>query len=1269
MKSTFSNTIKRDYKLGMPKMFFGGISENWFLKEFGDLHWELIAKSYNTDADKLVDSNGSRLYASFVRLKWESSRDLAAFKENDDCSIKTEISRFGNKMFFSEQELSGTRKKINASLMTVFSSRSTNNTSLKKAVPISEIDERTTTHDSLPDFAKGFLAVKSNVLGEEKLTWDHELKGYTFEESESCIAKYTYEIEPYTDINGVGLLYFASYPTINDKCERAVFNKLFDIQESDWAHLGSCAARDIFYFGNANPQDKLIYKLNNYEFVGRNKIVISSSIYREADNALISKQFTVRNLVKDWKKHKSEQVDLKKVKEQQIVDSENITTPLALPKEKLLEEICGFIAKMMGEKSISGTTDLSLLGVESVLFMELSEHLNQTLGVHSNPSKFYGLKNCNEIADSLMEVPEETQTIQQKSSNNEEMAIVATSFKIPGASSMKEFWALLKDGRSAIGSLPKTRWQWPKEIKTSREHRGIDRGGFIDGIDEFDPTFFNISPVEAELMDPQQRLLLELSWKLMENAAHNPKAYLGRKTGVFIGASGSDYDQLTYASDNGLSVTGSAQALLANRISYFYDLKGPSKTIDTACSSSLVALHDAVEAIRNGDCSEAIVGGIHLMCNSAKTIAYYNSKMLSVDGKCKTFDANANGYVRAEGAVLFLLKPKSQAIATGDNILGVVKSTSINHGGRVSGVTVPNPKQQANLVVDALTKGGLNLEDLSYIEAHGTGTSLGDPIEINGLNEVAKRMSQNSKPNSCGLGSVKTNVGHLEAASGLVGVLKLLTAGQFQELPATINFNQINPNIDFVNGPFYIQNKHTSWPLKEGKKERLAGVSNFGVGGTNAHVIIGVTEQVSSQEVHPGNGPELIVLSARTKEGLKVLTKNITNYLREEFDPNLKKLAYTLQQGRAELKYRLAIVARDKEQLINETESFTSDLPSLYHFGKCIDTAENEVSEELITQLDKTNGQEEILNEIAKQWVRGVNVKWSRFNSDEISKCFNLPNYPFEKEKYWLNTSGKEEKKSLDALIQPIVDGSEFMIHTDVQRFNGRTSEQWRFAFPELMQEVASLSDREKSFALKNVFWSPAKELTSIPEQVRTRLIRNEEDVYFEMSSEDRAVFFGELIEQSQFDSISVEKLEQLNSTAENVAFDINGINTVLQKNGEGQVKQLHKLHNSYYGEFIIQTGGKSSNEDYAEALFSLWIVYKLIKDRSGGVNVLTESYSPYFSSEVKFNGTLDSTLRFKITDHGTSCDLQFYDQNGKEQLAIKKLKEDNQSANYLISN
>jgi len=1264
MNSKLFTEITRNYKLGMPKMFFGGISENWFLKEFGDLHWELIAKSYNTDVDKLVDSNGDRLYASFVRIKWESNRDLAAFKENDSFQIKSEIARFGNKMLFSEQELFGTGKKINASLMTVFSARSTNNTSLKKAVPISSIDEKTKTHEELPEFAKGFLSVKSDLLNANLESWSHELKGYAIKDSTDIIAEYTYEIEPYTDINGVGLLYFASYPTINDKCERMVFNKLFDIQDSDWANLGSCAARDLFYFGNANPSDKLIYKLNNYEFVGKNKIIISSSIYRDADNVLISKQVTVRNLIKDWKNHKSATIDLKKVKAQKesSLPSEKLQPTTELNKQDLIIQICDFLSKTIGNKSITGNTDLSLLGIESILFMELSEYLNLELGLATNPSKFYGLKNCNEIANSIFNLSDEKNGELPEKKNTEEIAIVATSFKIPGANSIPSFWKILQEGKSTISELPEGRWEWPDDIILTDSHKGINSGGFIDGIDEFDPSFFNISPVEAELMDPQQRLLLELSWELFERTSRKSEEYVGKNIGVFIGASGSDYDQLTYASNEGLSVTGTAQALLANRISYFFDLKGPSKSIDTACSSSLVALNDAIDSLQSGGCSEAIVGGVNLMCNNAKTIAYYNSKMLSVNGKCQTFDEKANGYVRGEGSILFLLKPKSKALEDGDNILGLIKSSSVNHGGRVSGITVPNPKQQTDLIVNALTKADLTVSDLTYIETHGTGTGLGDPIEINGLNEVARKMRGSDLNSRCGLGSVKTNIGHLEAASGLAGILKLLTAMQYKQIPATINFETLNPKIDFENGPFYVQHQLLNWDIKEGYNQRIAGVSNFGVGGTNAFVIIASTpDKLEVINTQSELNPQLFILSAKTEDALLKIATNLSTYLHSNVDCKLNIVAKTLQLGRTELTYRLAFVAENRLELLNQLDAFSSSSTNAnYHLGKCTDEMEVETNQKRINDLLDGIMSTENLNSLAKEWVNGAKLDWNLLNKDTTEKYFDLPTYPFAKEKYWLPLNGNSKTKvKADINIQPDFNGSEFITSLNNKPLLNTQSNQLRgMVFPELIQEIAALTDGEKHFMLKNVFWTPPSDINKKTKKVQTKLVNVNNEVFFELSAENQPLFFGELIESNRNDSSSLDQFEKITSLAPFQKQEIDKINQLLQQNGKGNIIQLFQAGNTYYGEYFISSKDNLPQQDYSEVLVYLWTIYKQIKDRSGGISVrLPESFYPYFSSEVKLSGKLDSKFRFKIVDHENSCDLHFYNRNGIEQLSIKNLK------------
>ncbi|MCP5005914.1 MAG: polyketide synthase, partial [Planctomycetes bacterium] len=315
----------------------------------------------------------------------------------------------------------------------------------------------------------------------------------------------------------------------------------------------------------------------------------------------------------------------------------------------------------------------------------------------------------------------------------------------------------------------------------------------------FDAAFFRISPKEAEMMDPQQRILLELSWSCLEDAGILPESLKNSDTGVFIGASGSDYAHLLY--DAGVEVeahlgTGSSLAVLANRISYFFDFSGPSLQIDTACSSSLVAVHTAVQSLRRGECSMALVGGVNLICHPALSMAYYKAGMLAPDGRCKAFDARANGYVRSEGAVMLVLKPVQKAIEERDFFYGVIKGSAINHGGLSGGLTVPNPQKQSELLMSAWKNAGINPEDLSYLEAHGTGTSLGDPIEVQGIRQAVAELSKPEQVSLCGLGSIKSNLGHLEAAAGIAGLLKIVLSMQRKQIPGSIHFNTLNPKIE-----------------------------------------------------------------------------------------------------------------------------------------------------------------------------------------------------------------------------------------------------------------------------------------------------------------------------------------------------------------------------------------------------------------------------------------------------------------------------------------
>src|SRR5262249_46810570 len=320
-------------------------------------------------------------------------------------------------------------------------------------------------------------------------------------------------------------------------------------------------------------------------------------------------------------------------------------------------------------------------------------------------------------------------------------------------------------------AFPKNRGWWP----ANTDKPGIDQGGFMHDADAFDASFFRISPAEARRTDPQQRILLELAWACLEDAGILPAALKGTDTGVFVGASNCDYSRLMQ--EVGLEVeahhgVGNSLAVLANRLSYFFDLCGPSLLIDTACSSSLVALHTAMQSLRSGECAGAFVGGVNVICHPDLSIAYDEAGMLAPDGLCKVFDAAADGYVRSEGGVLLLLKPLESAIADGNQIHAVIKGSAMNHGGLARGLPVPNPQKQSELLQAAWKNAGIAPQDLTYIEAHGTGTPLGDPIEIQGMRMAYGRPDPMAQTKTCGIGSVKSNLGHLESAAGITGLLK-----------------------------------------------------------------------------------------------------------------------------------------------------------------------------------------------------------------------------------------------------------------------------------------------------------------------------------------------------------------------------------------------------------------------------------------------------------------------------------------------------------------
>ena len=523
----------------------------------------------------------------------------------------------------------------------------------------------------------------------------------------------------------------------------------------------------------------------------------------------------------------------------------------------------------------------------------------------------------------------------------------------PGSPDLDAFWRNLDEGKDLIGRAPHDRWSFSTSASPGSTAEQIEPpwGGFIPEPDKFDPLFFDISPREAELMDPQQRLFLQTVWHTLEDAGYKKSDFAGTKTGLFVGVAANDYANLLAMHGvpvEAYSSTGNAHSVLANRVSYFFDLRGPSEAIDTACSSSLVAIHRAIESIASGSSEMAIVGGVNVLLSPGAFLAFGKAGMLCEDGRCKTFDVRADGYVRGEGVGAILLKPLSRAQRDGDRIYAVILGTGENHGGRVQSLTVPNPNAQGELLRDIYARAGIDPFTISYIEAHGTGTSLGDPIEINGLKKAFGQNLGDVPEPRCAVGSVKANIGHLETAAGIAGVIKALLAIHHRRIPGNVNLQQINPYIQVDGTPFCFPQRSEPWePLRDRYDRpipRRAGVSSFGFGGSNAHVLL---EEYSeefdvSEKQNQIDRPELFIFSARDPARLKQLIINFVAYLGRLAEdstklpsPDLRSIAYTLQVGREPMDERLAVIASTVPELSGRADEVSAGGSKRFVLRQC----------------------------------------------------------------------------------------------------------------------------------------------------------------------------------------------------------------------------------------------------------------------------------------------------------------------------------------------
>ncbi len=621
-----------------------------------------------------------------------------------------------------------------------------------------------------------------------------------------------------------------------------------------------------------------------------------------------------------------------------------------------------------------------------------------------------------------------------KEVENKDIAIVGIACKFPYADNADEYWENLKNGVEVIGDFPKNR---AKDMGKS-----IDlKAGWLQEISGFDAGFFRISPKEAVTMHPAQRLFLETAWEALEDSGYCNKNLDKAPVGVYVGIDHTyqmEYNKMTDQQDL-LSMTGSMTSVLASRISYVLNLHGPNFVVDTACSSALVTTHLACKAIKNKECNMAIAGGIHLL----RQIDAKFDGVESTNGKLASFDKNSKGTVWGEGIGFVILKPLSEAIKDKDNIYAVIKGGSINNDGATNGITSPNSETQSEAIVSAWEDAGINPETISYIEAHATGTVLGDPIEVKGIKMAFDRYTDRKQ--FCGVGSVKPNIGHGVSSAAMSSLLKVVLSLKNKQLAPNINFSEPNPFIQFQNTPLYVNDKLRAWETQG--FPRRAGVSSFGFGRTNCHMVVEEAPKIEiEEEALRGNKPYIFTLSARSENALKEYINKYKAFVKDIDAFDLESICFTANTGRMHFNYRLVMVLKDKSDFIEKIKNLDlcniKDENIYYSSHKVVSDNVKEKLKGEITQREKRQLSEDafkkivsigglmenqyktVLSEICNMYLMGADVEWSELYKNKTCKRISIPTYPFEHKHYWIKSQEQSQQISIyeKQIDHPLID-------------------------------------------------------------------------------------------------------------------------------------------------------------------------------------------------------------------------------------------------------
>lgn len=640
------------------------------------------------------------------------------------------------------------------------------------------------------------------------------------------------------------------------------------------------------------------------------------------------------------------------------------------------------------------------------------------------------------------------ENIKIEETSNKDIAIIGVSLKMPEADTTDEFWNNLRNGVDSVRKMPDSR---KKDAEDFLRQMGIKpdedkyiEAAYLNEIDKFDYSFFKLSPKEASLMDPNQRIFLQTAWSAIEDAGYGGKKLKGSRTGVYLGfGSDPEYKNLISKVEPdsiSVSLAGNVRPIIASRLSYILDFRGPSLLVDTTCSSSLVAIHLACQAIRNGECELAIAGAVQV---HLRAIRQTNVGVESSDGRAKTFDDKSDGTGTGEGSGAILLKPLSKALRDGDNIYAVIKGSAINHDGASIGLTAPNAVAQEDVIVNAWKDAGINPETITYIEAHGTGTKLGDPIEVDGIQRAFEKYTD--KKAFCAVGSIKTNIGHLDNSAGIASVLKAVFSLKNKEIPPSLHFNGPNKKISFETSPVYVNDKLSKWEADT--FPRRCGVSGFGLSGTNCHIVLEESPKVEKINTDKKNGLQVLTLSAISTEALKGIVKSYANFDYKEKSLDISNICYTSNTGRGHYDYRLAILIKNEEDFenkiktLNSFEDYSEVKEDGIFYGKIrviqehketrepFEFTDSEIKAKSIeanAKLDEfiiSNKENQMLiNEVCSKYVSGAEIKWEELYKNEQVSRVSIPGYAFEKKRCWIEPKNTVIDKVTSSTGYPLLD-------------------------------------------------------------------------------------------------------------------------------------------------------------------------------------------------------------------------------------------------------